>query len=195
MPMRRAWQWALLIIAALALGSVALAVAGQLAAAGQSGTPVRVVWVDSVPYPLVVRLYRDPAVAGYALPFAVAPQAPTSDHLTYSAVSLPGDGVDATEVRASLGADPAVPNGARGTAEITVRGPWTLMILVRGPAGVGAAYVPVRAVVAGGLPPALGWPVGLAPVVAMVAFLFARARRPAPATAAPPRADAGSASA
>jgi hypothetical protein len=65
-----------------------------------------------------------------------------------------------------------------------VRGPWTLLILVRGPAGVGTAYVPIRATVAGGLPPSLGWLVGLAPVAAMVAFVVARARRPAPTHAA-----------
>jgi hypothetical protein len=178
MAMRRALEWGLLLVGALALGFVALTIARQLAAAGQGGAPVRVVRVDSAPYPLVVRLYRDPAIAGYALPFSVAPQAPTSDHLSYSAASVPGDGVDATEVHASLGPDPAVPNGARGTAEITVRGPWTLTILVRGPAGIGAAYVPIRAEVAGWLPPTLGWPIGLAPVVAMVAFLLVRARRP-----------------
>jgi hypothetical protein len=179
--MRRVWQWALLVVAALALGGVGLAIAQQVAAANQVGPPVRVVRVDSVPYPLVVRLYRDPAIAGYALPFAIAPQTPTSDHLTYSALSDPGYFVHATRVRASLSPDPAVPNGVRGTAEITVRGPWTLVIFVRGPAGVGTAYVPLRAEVAGWLPPALGWPIGLAPVLAMLAFIFARARRPAPA--------------
>jgi hypothetical protein len=182
--MWKAMQWALLLVGALALASVALAIAQQLAAMAPGDVPARVVRVDSVPYPLVVRLYRDPAIAGYTLPFAVAPQAPTTDRLTYSAISVPGDDVDATEVRASLVRDPAVPNGARGTAEITVRGPWTLLILVRGPAGVGTAYVPIRATVAGGLPPSLGWPIGLAPVVAMVAFILARARRPA-ARAAP----------
>jgi hypothetical protein len=176
--MQRLVQWALLLVGALALAGVGLMIAGQLAAARQSGAPARVVRVDSVPYPLVVRLYRDPALAGYALPFDVAPQTPTSDHLTYSATSVPGDSVDATEVHASLGPD-AVPNGARGTAEITVRGPWTLVVQVRGPAGVGVAYVPLRAEVAGWLPPSLGWPLGLAPVVAMVAFVLTRIRRPA----------------
>ena len=178
MAMRRLIQWALLLVGVLALAGVGLMIAGQLAAATPSGAPARVVRVDSVPYPLVVRLYRDPALAGYALPFDVAPQTPTSDHLTYSAASVPGDSVDATEVHASLGPDPAVPNGARGTAEITVRGPWALVIQVRGPAGVGVADVPLRAEVAGWLPPSLGWPLGLAPVVAMVAFVLTRVRRP-----------------
>jgi hypothetical protein len=182
--MRRVWQWALLVVAALALAGVGLAIAQQVAAANQGDAPARVVRVDSVPYPLVVRLYRDPAVAGYALPFAIAPQTPTGDHLTYNVFSVPGDSVDATQVRASLSPDPAVPNGARGTAEITVRGPWTLEIEVSGPAGVGVASVPIRAEVAGWLPPSLGWPLGLAPVVAMVAFILARARRPTPTHAA-----------
>lgn len=181
MVMRRVTQWALLIAGVLALAGVALSIAWQVAALRPSDAPARVVRVESVPYPLVVRLYRDPAIAGYALPFAVAPQTPTADRLTYSASSVPGDGVDATEVRASIGRDPTVPNGARGTAEITVRGPWRLIILVRGPAGIGVAYVPVRAIVAGGLPPSLGWPVGLVPIAAMLAFIVARARRPAPA--------------
>ena len=193
--MQRVVQWALLVVAALAFAGVGVAIAQQVAAANQLGAPARVVRVDSVPYPLVVRLYRDPAIAGYALAFSVAPQTPTGDHLSYSAFSLPGDGVDATPVRASISRDPAVPNGVRGAAEITVRGPWTLRILVSGPAGIGVADVPLRAEVAGWLPPALGWPLGLAPVVAMVAFILARARRPASAATASSRAREGSAGA
>jgi hypothetical protein len=183
MAMRRVVQWALLLVGALALASVGLAIAQQVAATMPGSAPARVLRVDSVPYPLVVRLYRDPAIAGYALPFAVAPQTPTTDRLTYSAFSVPGELVDATEVRASLAPDPAVPNGARGTAEFTVRGPWALLIEVRGPAGVGTTYVPIRATVGSGLPPALGWPIGLAPVIAMVAFILVRARLPAAASA------------
>ncbi|HEV2235920.1 MAG TPA: hypothetical protein VGR57_04580, partial [Ktedonobacterales bacterium] len=61
--MRRVVQWALLLVGALALASVGLAIAQQVAATMPGTTPARVLRVDSYPYPLVVRLYRDPVIA------------------------------------------------------------------------------------------------------------------------------------
>jgi hypothetical protein len=179
--MRRALQWALVAVGALTLIALLVAIVQQVVATFHGDTPARVVHVAAVPYPLTVSFYRYPAAAGDALPFAVAPQQPAAGTLTYSAESVPGPGVDATPVRASLSPDPRVPNGAQGTAEITVRGPWTLVIVVRGPLGVGEAEVPISATVPAVLSPPLGWLIALVPVAGMLAFLLALRGQRAPA--------------
>ena len=46
-------------------------------------TPARVAPVQAGPYPLTVSLYTDPANAGYALPFAIAPQQQQCGVLTF----------------------------------------------------------------------------------------------------------------
>lgn len=92
-------------------------------------TPARIMHVQAGPYPLTVRLYKDPANAGYALPFAITSTQP----LTYAVTSLPDRSVDATAVRASIGPDAMNQIGVQGVAEITVQGRWQLHIVATGP--------------------------------------------------------------
>ncbi len=144
----------------------------SVAATSHGNTPVRVVRVDAGPYPLTVSLYKDPANAGFALPFAIAPQQPISGHLSYDVTSQPEIGPHATPVRASITPDPDVPNGAQGAAEITVQGIWALRINVSGPQGNGYAEVPITATAPPAIPDWLGWLVGFIPLAGLLLFLL-----------------------
>src|SRR5438067_1770007 len=170
-------QRILLVVGVLALLAVIGEIAFSIAATMHGNTPARVVHVNAGPYPLTVSLYKDPANAGYALPFAIAPQQPVSGVLTYDVSSLPHTAVPATPVRASLSPDPNVPNGVQGTAEITVQGTWVLHIVMNGPAGPGQVEVPIMATAPPAIPDWTGWLIGLIPLYGVLAFLLTQRSR------------------
>jgi len=147
-------QRMLLIIGVVGLGVVLIDLVISIAATFPGTTPARVDHVTAGPYHLAVSLYTNPANAGYALAFAVAPTQAVDGSLTYHTYSLPGQGVDATPIRATFHADPNVRNGIQGAAEITVKGPWTLQVTVNGSAGQGVANIPITATA---LPPIPVW--------------------------------------
>jgi hypothetical protein len=169
-------QQALVAVGVLALIVLLVAIGLQIAATFRTGAPARVVETTAGPYALTVSLYHDPAQAGYALPFAIAPQAPVAGKLTYTVMSVPGEGVDATPVNAGLSPDPSVSNGVVGTVEVTVRGPWSLHVTVDGPQGPGTADVPITAEVPAVLPTWIAWPLGLIPAIGIAWFLIAQRR-------------------
>jgi hypothetical protein len=173
------WQRLLLAVGGVAFLFLTIEVAFSIAATTHGSTPARVVQVTAGPYALTVSLYTDPARAGFALPFAIAPEPPVSGTLTYAVNSVPGPDVDATPVHASLSKDAQVPNGVQGEAEITVQGDWSLQVVVNGPAGQGEADVPVTATAPPPMPPWLAWSLGFLPLVGLLAFLLLqRARIP-----------------
>jgi hypothetical protein len=183
MQMQKVLQRVLLVLGVLCLLAVVVELILTVVSSMPGNTPVRVVHVTAGPYPLTLSLYKDPADAGYYLPFALAPQAGTKSGLTFTVSSVPGDGVDATPVRASLNPDPNLAGGVRGSVEITVRGPWSLHVSVNGPAGPGSVNVPVTAVAPPAIPSWLGWVIGLLPVYAILAFLLmqrSKKNRPQP---------------
>jgi hypothetical protein len=154
-------------------GSVALLalfadIAASLASTAHGSTPAKVVHVQAGPYPLTVSLYKDPADAGYALPFAITSTRP----LTYNVKTLPDQGVSATAVRATISPDANNKNEVQGTAEITVRGGWHLHIVANGPQGSGVADVPITATAPSVIPSWLGWLIGAIPLIGLFAFLF-----------------------
>ena len=170
-------QRALAAAAALTLLGLLVAIAMQIAATQPGSKPAKVVGVRAGPYPLSVSLYKDPADAGYALPIALAPSQPVQGPLTYTVMSVPGPGVDATAVNASLGADARTVNGVVGAVEITVQGPWFLRIQVAGPGGSGIASVPITAKPAVVIPAWIAWPIGLIPTLGLTLFFLAQRRR------------------
>src|SRR5256885_14169674 len=89
-------QRMLLIIGVVGLAVVLVDLVISIAATFPSTTPARVDHVTAGPYHLAVSLYSNPANAGYALAFAVAPTQAVDGSLTYHTYSLPGKGVDAT---------------------------------------------------------------------------------------------------
>ncbi len=179
LDMPRWAQQALAAVGALALVGLLFVIGLQVAATQRGSTPAKVVGAQAGPYPLTVSLYKDPADAGFALPFAIAPAQPTRGSLTYSVMSIPGARVDATAVNASLSPDPRRPNGVTGTVEITVQGTWFLRIEVDGPSGRGLAWVPLTAKPPLMIPVWIAWPIGLIPTVGLALFFLAqrRARR------------------
>jgi hypothetical protein len=177
-------RWAqriLAVVAALALLGLLFAIGLQVAATRPGSKPARVVSAQAGPYPLSVSLYKEPADAGYALPFAIAPAHAVQGSLTYSVMAIPNRslGVDATPVNAVIGRDPHVANGITGSVEITVQGPWALEITVDGPTGQGIVDVPITAKPAVVIPTWIAWPIGLLPAIGLALFFLAQRRRSA----------------
>jgi hypothetical protein len=167
----------------LAVGIVALLALGaeiffSVAATTHGSTAKRVVHVTAGNYHLTVSLYVDPANAGFALPFAIAPQPPTSGQLTYKVFSIPSEGIHATPVRASISPDASVAGGVQGAAEIPVQGLWHLQIAVNGAAGPGEVDVPITATAPPAIPGWLGWTIGFVPLAGLLLFLLMQRKRP-----------------
>src|SRR5579859_5112786 len=98
-------QRLLLVVGVLALIALLTEITLSVGATMHGNTPARVVHVVAGPYHLQVSLYKDPANAGFALPFAIAPEQPVQGTLTYDVTSLPSEGISATPVHASLSPD------------------------------------------------------------------------------------------
>jgi hypothetical protein len=176
--MSKLWQRLLLAVGGVAFIFLTAEIVFSIAATTHGSTPARVVQVTAGSYALKVSLYTDPARAGFALPFAIAPQQPISGTLTYTVTTVPGFDVDATPVHASLTPDAQVPNGVQGEAEISVQGDWSLHIVVDGPAGQGAADVPITATAPPLMPPWLAWSLGFLPLLGLLVFLLLQRQRP-----------------
>ena len=166
-----------LLLGVVGLTVVLIDLGISIAAAFPSATPARIDYVTAGPYHLTVSLYTNPANAGYALAFAVAPTQAVNGALTYQTSSLPGGGVDATPIRATFHADPNVHNGIQGAAEITVKGPWTLHVTVNGAAGQGVANIPITAVALPPIPVWLGWTIGFVPFYVLAVFFVMQLAR------------------
>ncbi len=166
-----------LFLGVVGLGFVLIDLVISIAATFPGATPARVDHVAAGPYHLAVSLYTNPANAGYALAFAVAPTQAVDGSLTYHTSSLPGQGVDATPIRATFHADPNVRNGIQGAAEITVKGPWTLQVTVDGSAGQGVANIPITAVALPPIPVWLGWSIGFVPFYVLCVFFVMQLSR------------------
>src|SRR5258708_36323203 len=161
-------QRILLAAGVLALLVVLVDLAISIAATIPGSTPARVDHVTAGPYQLAVSLYSNPANAGYALAFAVAPTQAVDGSLTYHTYSLPGQGGDATPIRATFHADPNLRNGIQGATEITVKAPWTLQVTVNGAAGQGVSDIPITALA---LPPLPFLPCSTIRVLPFLLFL------------------------
>ena len=175
--MNKVVQMLLLAFGAISMIFLLGAIVASALATMHGSSPARIDNVTAGPYRLKVSLYDYPANAGFALPFAIAPQAPVQGPLTFSVSSIPGQGVDATPVKASFNPDPHTPGGIQGNAEITVHGLWNLHIAVTGPAGQGVVDVPVVATALPAIPSWLGWFLGLIPVYGICGFLLVQRER------------------
>jgi hypothetical protein len=168
--MRLLAQRLLLAVGLVALAALLIEIGLSVAATIPSSQPARVAQVNAGPYPLRVSLYTDPARAGFAVPFVIAPTDATSG-LTFAVTSQPGREVAATPVDDGVSADPGVPGGARGAAEVPVQGAWSLDIAVDGPRGPGEVAVPFQATAPPAIPDWLGWLIGFTPFYGLIGFL------------------------
>ena len=176
-------QQFLLVLGVLALIFLLVEIGASLAATQHGSTPARIEQVRAGPYRFTVSLYDDPAHAGFALPFAIAPQGPTRGAFRYQVTSVPvgtllrngqiriHGRLTATPIRDSVSPDPQAPGGVQGAAEITVQGPWNLHVVADGPLGQQTFDVAVRASTLPPIPTWLGWLLGLIPVYGIAIFL------------------------
>src|SRR5258708_36745795 len=93
-------QRSLVLVGVIALVIVLIDGTYSIVATIPGSTPARVEHVTAGPYHLAVSMYTSPAQAGFALPFAVAPEQAVKGSLTFHIDSLPGSHVDANPVRA-----------------------------------------------------------------------------------------------
>jgi len=163
-------QRLLLAIGLVALAALLIEIGLTVAATTHGSQPVRVVQVAAGPYPLRVSLYTDPARAGFALPFAIAPVEQPGG-LTFAVTSRPGPGVSATSVSDAVAADPSVPGGVQGAAEVPVQGTWFLDIAVDGSRGPATTDVRFQATAPPAIPYWLGWVIGFIPFYGLLGFL------------------------
>lgn len=182
----------LLALGILALLFLLVDIGASLAATQQGSTPARVDQVTAGPYHFTVSLYDDPARAGFALPFAIAPQRAARGSWTYQVTSVPQGTVlpngrtliygryTATPIRDSVVPDSHVAGGVQGAAEISVQGPWKLHVVVDGPAGQRAFDVAVTATTIPAIPTWLGWALGYIPVYGIAVFLVIQLGRTRP---------------
>lgn len=173
-------QRLLMAVGLLALAAVLIEIGLSVAATTHGSQPARVTRVNAGPYPLQVSLYTDPARAGFAEPFVVAPGG-AAGGLTFAVTSQPGPDVSATPINDGVTADPGVPGAVQGAAEVPVQGDWTLAIAVQGPRGPAQVAVPFQATAPPAIPDWLGWLIGLVPFYGLAAFLLAQRPRRTPA--------------
>jgi len=163
-------QRLLFAVGLVALAAVLIEIGFTVAATTHGSQPARVVQVDAGPYPLRVSLYTDPARAGFAVPFAIAPVGQPGG-LTFAVTSRPGPGVSATKVNDGVAADASVPGGVQGAAEVPVQGTWFLDIAVDGPLGRATTDVRFEATAPPAIPEWLGWIIGFVPFYGLIGFL------------------------
>jgi hypothetical protein len=167
--MNKVLQRILLAIGIIAVVVLVIEIGLSILATQPGSTPARVVHVNAGAYPLTVNLYKDPANAGFAMPFSITTEQIKASGLSFVVSSIPDRGVDATPIRAGL---TTLSNGVQGAVEITVRGDWNLQVVVHGPAGQGIANVPIVATAPPAIPQWLGWLIGFVPLYGLLLFLL-----------------------
>ncbi len=179
-----ALQKALLVLGVIALIFLLTEIVTVVAATQHGSTPARVDQVTAGPYHFTVSLYNNPARAGLALPFAIAPDDAVRGSWTYQVTSVPVGTVlpngqtlvdgkwAATPVRDAVSPDPHVPGGVQGEAEITVRGQWNIQVVVQGPLGQQIFAVAVEATTIPPISPIVAWTFGFLPVCGIILFLL-----------------------
>lgn len=181
--MKKVLQQILLVLGVIALIALIVDIIYSVAVIAPSSTPAKVITTKAGPYPLTVNLSRDPALAGYSLPFSIT----STEELTYNVTTLPGIDVDATPVKAQISSTSKT-NEIQGTAELTVQGTWFLKISVNGSQGMGATEVALNVVAPFAIPVWTGWLIGgIFPIGCFIVFLFLQRphKRQAPTIATP----------
>ena len=174
--MKMILQRLLLIVGILTLLVLIVELVISITATTHGSTPVRTIKTQAGPYPLTVHFYTYPANAGYAFPFDIVPTTNDPEKVTFVINSIPAKKVDATAIRASVVPD-AQTHGIQGTAEITVKGDWSLNIAVHGPQGQGIVTIPIVATAPSPIPLWLGWLIGFIPLIIILVFLLIPRKR------------------
>jgi hypothetical protein len=175
--MRKAIQLVLGLLAVASLVVTGVAFYQIVLASTIHGAPVKFIEAAAGPYNIKIALYNDPINAGDAIPFNIAVAPGTRGPLSYAVTAIPGPGVSGSLAQGDVNAQQNTQYGVPGSITFVTRGPWTLNIVVSGPAGQGAAAIPVTAVAPPAMPGWLAWNIGLLPVYGLLIFWIAQARR------------------
>ena len=177
--MRKAIQFVLCLFAVFALVVTGVAFYQIVLASTIHGAPVRFITAEAGPYPLKLALYNDPINAGDAIPFDIAVAPGTRGPLTYQVMASPGPGVPGSLAQGDVNAQQSTSYGVPGSITLVTRGPWTLHIVINGPAGKGEAAIPLTAVALPAMPAWLAWNIGLLPAYGLLLFWVVQTRRTA----------------
>jgi hypothetical protein len=145
---------------------------------GLAVAPARAATTRTDAYPAgpytIAATREDPVEVDHATRFDLTVR--PADGATVAATALPGPGT-AGRPRRTVTIAAHAPGSYSVSASFPVRGAWFLLLDVSGPAGRGAASVPVTVAAPGAIPQWLGWTIGLSPLLGVAAFLAAEARR------------------
>jgi hypothetical protein len=175
--MRKVIQLVLCLFAVTALIVTGVAFYQIVLASTIHGAPVRFINAEAGPYPFKLALYNDPINAGDAIPFAIAVAPGTQGSLTYQVTASPSPGVIGSLAQGDVNAQQSTSYGVPGSITLVTRGPWTLHIVINGPAGKGEAAIPLTAVAPPAIPAWLAWNIGLLPVYGLLLFWIVQTRR------------------
>lgn len=177
--MRKTIQFVLCLLAIFALVVTGIAFYQIVLASTIHGAPVRFIDAEAGPYPLKLALYNDPINAGDVLPFAISVTPGTRGPLNYQVTASPGPGVPGSLAQGDINVQQHTSYGVPGSITLVTRGPWTLHIVVAGPAGKGEAAIPLTAVALPAIPAWLAWNIGLLPAYGLLIFWVVQTRRTA----------------
>jgi hypothetical protein len=177
--MRKAIQLVLCLFAVIALIATGIAFYQIVLASSIHGAPVRFINAKAGPYSFRLALYSDTIQAGNVVPFDIAVAPGTPGKLTYQVTASPGSGVPASLSQGDVDAEQHTAYGVPGSITLVSQGPWTLNIVISGPAGRGEAAIPLTAVTYPAIPAWLAWNIGLLPVYGLLLFWVVQTRRKA----------------
>jgi hypothetical protein len=175
--MRKAIQFALGLFAVISLVVTGIAFYQIVLASSIHGSPVRFIQVQAGPYPLKLALYSDSIQAGVVIPFTIAIAPGTQGPLTYQVTASPGPGVPGSLAQGDVNTQQGTSYSVPGSITLVTRGPWTLHIVVSGPAGRGEAAIPLTAVTFPAIPAWGAWIIGLLPLYGLLIFWIIQSRR------------------
>lgn len=177
--MRKSIQFILCLLAIFALVVTGIAFYQIVLASTIHGAPVRFIEEKAGPYPFKLALYNDPINAGDVLPFAISVASDTRGVLTYQVTASPGPGVPGSLAQGDVNAQHHTSYGVPGSITLVTRGPWTMHIVISGPAGRGEAAIPLTAVALPAMPAWLAWNIGLLPAYGLLLFWVVQTQRSA----------------
>lgn len=177
--MRKIIQFVLCLFAVVSLVATGIAFYQITLASSIHGAPVRFIDAQAGPYSVKLALYSDSIQAGDVIPFAIAVAPGTQGPLTYQVTASPGPGVPGSLAQGDVNAEPRTPDGVPGSITLVTRGPWTLHIVINGPAGRGEAAISLMAVTFPAIPAWLAWNIGLLPLYGLLLFWLTQSKRTA----------------
>ena len=177
--MRKVIQFVLCLFAVVSLVVTGIAFYQIALASSIHGSPVRFIGVQAGPYSVKLAFSSDSIQAGDVIPFAIAVAPGTQGPLTYQVTASPGPGVPGSLAQGDINAQQSTSDGVPGSITLVTRGPWTLHIVINGPAGRGEAAIPLMAVTFPAIPAWLAWNIGLLPLYGLLLFWLTQSRRTA----------------